>query len=313
MRYILLLLYGLTLAPFAFSQVYDTLSVRYLKENNFKLSTSIADYPKSDYPANADFVVLGTKRTESSHFVSLLFSINDSTYLKFPSLELYDLDTFDCDEEQVIYEDGDLKIECRWMRGLIYGERFEVIENRLYYQGNYTYDLNEGIHAEVIDAQMNNDPIAYCNAYMGAQYYFELIDAKIQESLLWAYEQALEFAEQNAYSEAANLMHKIEMECDLSLSESVADLFPEEFKNIWCNSALFYLKADMNKECVTLSKSLIKLFPDLAEIHLYYGDALFNLGKISECKAIYATYIELMEATENSDDVPSRAVERIRD
>src|SRR5690606_12595637 len=127
-------------------------------------------------------------------------------------------------------------------------------------------------------------PIAYCNAYMGAQYYFQIIDVKIQESLEWAYQQALEFAEKEEYIEAAQLMNTLETECDMSLSESVADLFPDKFKKIWGDAALFYLKADMNMECVILSKTMVKLFPDFAEIFLHYGDALFNLSKISESK-----------------------------
>ena len=310
-HYLLIVCAFLVLSP-VFSQ-FDTLSSSYLEEQGYKLSSSIIDYPKSLYPENVQYVVLGIVQGETKDFIGLLFNLNDSTFLQAPTLELYDQDIFYCRDEHVDYENGEIKRECRWERGLIYGERFELIDNHLSFKESYTYDLNEWVFIEAEDAQLNNDPIAYCNAYMGAQFYSQFIDAKIQESLIWAYEQGLEFAEKGAYTEAATLMHQLETECDMSLSESVADLFPGEFKEIWSNSALFYLKADMNKECVSLSQTLVNLFPNFAEIYLHYGDALFNLSKISESKTIYNKYIELMESTGKNDQIPTRVVERVKE
>lgn len=310
-HYLLIVCTFLTFSP-VFSQ-FDTLSRNYLDEQGYVLSRSIIDYPESLYPENVQYVVLGIVQGETKDFIGLLFKLNDSTFLQAPTLELYDQDIFFCRDQDVEYENGEIKRECRWQRGKIYGERFELIDNHLYFKESYTYDLNEWVFIEAENAKLNNDPIAFCNAYMGAQFYSQFIDAIMQESLIWAYEQALEFAEKGAYTEAATLMHQLETECDMSLSESIADLFPGEFKKMWCNTALFYLKADMNKECMILSQTMVKLFPDFAEMYLHYGDALFNLSKISESKTIYNKYIELMKSTGNIDQIPTRVVERVKD
>jgi len=311
MRKIVITIVGVLTFLSVFSQNFEKKSLKSLEELGYTISQSITDYPKSDLPKGTLNAFIGTMLQEE-YIISLLFSIDDSTFLVASNLVLDDDDaTYRCQNPYVSYEDDKIITECQWMRGLTFGEELEVKNYKLYHIKHIEYDLNEDVYEEAEVAEKNNDPVAYCNEFMGAQYYSDL-KYRVKESLEWAYKDAMAFYRSKEYTKAAELMYSMETKCDMSTTGTVSELFPSEFKRIWGDVTLFYLRAGFYKECISLSKWLLEVYPEFTGVYLQYGDALFKTENHEQSKIVYKKYTELMNKEGSNSKIPSRVIERLK-
>jgi len=146
---------------------------------------------------------------------------------------------------------------------------------------------------------------------MGAQYYSDL-EYRVKESLEWAYKDALELYRNKEYVKAAELMYSMEIKCDMSTTGAVRELFPDEFKRIWGDATLFYIRAGFYKECISLSKWLLEVYPEYVGVYLQYGDALYKSEMFEQSKIVYKNYTELMNKNGSNAKIPSRVIERLK-
>lgn len=286
----------------------DTLTYNDLINSGFQIQR-ISDFPTERFPINSSQALLAIKDSEYSYDVSLVFLTSDSLFINTSYLEITNKMEFKCNRPYVNYENGYIKLECQWMKGITFVTKLGVDNNRLSFIDNYQYDLNDDVYSKAEQAKKENDPVAFCEAYMGAQYYSDL-EYRVKESLEWAYKNALQSYKNKDYQKAASIMLEMEQRC--AMSTEIYDFMGEDFLNIWSDVTLFYLKAEMNEQCVQLSKRLIKIDTDLVGVYLQYGDALFNMDKKEECKSIYKTYIELMIKNNKKEKIPTRVIERAK-
>lgn len=299
------------LASNCLSKNTDTLTINEIVNSGFQISASISNFPKEKLIENSDQAFLATKQLDDSYIFNLLFSLNDSVFVKTYVLKLDDLNgNYNCKKPDVSFKNGFIKVECVWMKGILFITKLGLDNNQLIFIENYQHDLNGDVYELAEVAKKENDPVMYCEAYLGAQYYSDL-EFRVKESLEWAHKNALEYYREKKYNEAATIMHEMEQRCSVSLE--MYELMEDSFIQIWSDATLFYLKAGMNNQCVHLSESLIENHPETAGVYLQYGDALYNLNRFEESKLIYEKYITLMKAKEKNDKIPSRVLNRIKE
>ncbi len=292
-----------------FAQKSDSLTFTELKKSGFEISNEISDFPFARFNTTSTKAFLATRESQDSYEISLLFLKRDSLYQKALYLEIkYDID-FKCVNPIVTYSDGFLKLECRWMKGIMFITKLNTANNELTFSESYQYDLNDEVYSKAEKSMKKDDPISFCEAYLGAQYYTDL-NFRIKESLEWAHKKALKYFQNKEYKKAASIMLEMEQRCSISMD--LYDFMGNEFIKIWSNVTLFYLKAEMYPQCGELAKRLIEIDPTNVGVYLQYGDALFKLQKINECKLIYNKYIDIMTTQGNKTKIPSRVYERLK-
>jgi hypothetical protein len=291
-----------------FAQIPDTSTYNDLIKSGLQIRR-IVGYPSDRLPRNSSQALLAIKDSEYSYDISLIFLTIDSLLINASYLEITDNLDFKCNRPYVTYENGFIKLECIWMKGIKYVTKLGVENNHLSFIDNYQYDLNDNVFSKAELAKKEDDPIAFCEAYMGAQYYSDL-EYRVKESLEWAHKNALQFYKNKDYQTAASLMLRLEQRC--VMSTEIYDFMGDDFIKIWSDVTLFYLKAGMNEQCVELSKRLTEIDSDLVGVYLQYGDALFNLDKKEESKSIYKTYIDLMIKNNKKDKILTRVNERTK-
>ncbi|MCA6430652.1 MAG: hypothetical protein IM613_14550 [Cytophagales bacterium] len=297
----------LTMTTLLRGQHFDTLkNANFLKIEN--APPQIRDLPKSKLPDGSNSAYLVIRPQDDNYIASVLFKINDSLFLSTNKVFLKDID-YVCKAPSNQFRNDTITSECNLMKGIFVGQKFLLKNNKLKFLYQFQYDLNEDVYKKGKLAKDADDPLAYCQAYMGAQFYSDIY-YRVEETLSWAHKKSLTSYQKKDFEKAAKLMLSIEVDCSLSTEGNVANLFPTEFKRIWGDATLFYLKAKMDKDCVRLSRRLIDLFPDYTEVYLQYADALFNLND-EQYKTAYAKYIELMKRDRQGDKIPTRVTQRL--
>ena len=269
----------------------------------------ISAIPESKMSPGSNAAYLVIRPQDDNYLASVLFKINDSLFVSTNKVILKDIN-YVCKSPSNLYHNDTITSECILMKGIFVGQKFLLKENKLKFLYEYQYDVNEDVSEDAKQAEDADDPLAYCQAYMGAQFYQD-IHYRVKEALLWAHKKSLVFYQNGEYQKAAALMLSIEMGCSLSTEERVAKLFPTEFKKIWGDVTLFYLKAKMDKDCIRLSRRLIDLYPDFTAVLLQYADALYNLND-EQYKTVYSNYVALMKRDHNGDKIPTRVTQRLR-
>jgi hypothetical protein len=292
-----------------FSQKQDTLSLKSLEKSAFQIF-KISDFPKEARLKNTKGAYLAVLKAEEEYIVALLFAINDSLFVRSAKTKVKD-DSYWCNEPFVRYTNDSIISECNMSKGIMMGQYFMISKGKLKFLKSFMYDLNETVYKNADKALKDNDPIAYCEAYMTAQYYADY-KIRIKESLFMAHNLASIYNKNGDYKKAADLMYGLEQNCSGATSQDVADLFPDEFKRIWGDASLFYLKSNMTAECINLAKWFIDLYPKEAGIYLQYGDALYLQKMEAEYKKVYGLYMELMKAQHSETSIPSRVLDRMK-
>jgi hypothetical protein len=316
------------------SEKMDTLSRSQLQRIKYEVGI-ISDFPAALLPANTKQAWLAVGFKENGDYEAmLLFNMDDSLFLKkapklipvIPdsiegsteeqakkndSIESDMENEYTCHFPYAKYENGQVIAECNFMRGIFYKHVYAIVENTLVFVNSSMYDLNDWVYASADTAIKTNDPVRYCQAYMGAQYYSDY-NFRIKESLEMAYSLALNYYKMQDYKKAGTLMFSMETECETSKNQVVELLIPEVFKKIWSDVTLMYLKANMNIECVNLSQWMIQKHPNLTPVYLQYADALFNLKRKKESHQMYLKYQTLMVKKGHVKSIPSRVIERLR-
>lgn len=293
----------------SFSQKQDTLSLKSLKKSAFQIF-KIEDFPKEELLKTTRAAYLAVSKIEHDYMVSLLFGINDTLFVRTAKTKAKD-DKYWCNAPFVRYSNDTIISECNMSKGIMMSQYFMISKGKLKFIKSFMYDLNETVYQNADKALKNNDPIAYCEAYMAAQYYSDY-KIRMKESLFMAHNLASIHYKNGDYKKAADLMYGLEQNCSGSTSQDVAELFPGEFKRIWGDASLFYLKSNMTTECINLAKWFIDLYPNETGMYLQYGDALFLKKMDEEYKKTYNTYVELMTTQGKSALIPSRVMERIK-
>lgn len=291
-----------------FAQLPDTSTYDELINTGFQIR-GIVDFPTDSLPINSSEALLAIKDSEYSYDISLIFLTEDSLLINSSYLEITDTLDYKCHRPYVNYENGFIKLECQWMRGITFVTKLGVENNYLSFLDNYKYDLNDDVYSKAELAKTEDDPVAFCEAYMGAQFYSDL-NYRVKESLEWAHKNALQFYKNKDYQTAASIMHRLEERC--IMSTEIYDFMGDDFIKIWSDVTLFYLKAGMNEQCIELSKRLTEIDSKLIGVYLQYGDALYNLDKKEEYKSIYKTYIDLMAMNNKKDKIPTRVFDRTK-
>ena len=286
----------------------DTLSYKDLMNSGFQINR-ITEFPSDRLLKNSSQALLAMKDSEYSYDILLIFLISDSLYINASYLKITDKLEFKCNRPFVSYDNGCIKMECQWMKGITFVTKLGVDKNTLSFIDNYQYDLNDDVYSKAELAKKEDDPIAFCEAYMGAQYYSDL-EYRVKESLVWAHKNAMQFYINKDYQTAASIMLDMEQRC--SMSTEIYEFMGNDFINIWSDVTLFYLKAGFNAQCVQLSERLIKIDSGLIGVYLQYGDALYNLNRLGDSKPIYCKYIDLMNDNNITDKIPSRVLERTK-
>jgi len=305
LKHIIYIIFTVLISSVGFTQTPDTFTYDHLADLGFQVSNTVLNFPTE----KPERVVVATKSSGASYHVLLLLSVNDSACSKISSLEIEDEMDFKCSDPHATYENGYLNLECLWMNGTMFVTKLTLINNQLSFVENYQYDINEAVYSKAETAKKENDPVAFCEAYSGAQYYSDL-EQRTKESLEWAHKNALQFFKNKDYKSAASLMLDMEHRC--SLATEIYDFMGKSFVSIWGDATLFYLKAGLNEECVRLSERLIKIDNKLTGVHLQYGDALYNLQRFDESKPVYNKYMILMHEDNKKDKIPSRVIERVK-
>lgn len=148
------------------------------------------------------------------------------------------------------------------------------------------------------------------------------------EILEVAYPLATEAAEKGNYERAADLMGSalgfsgVWMLAGEAFVSS-ADLEKYE-KELWRNEApikelielytvdygYFLYKSKKIPESITLNRYLANMLPESATPCLYWGDALYDTGKIEQAKIPYRMYLLRMKSQGREEDAPERATKR---
>jgi hypothetical protein len=311
MKQILIILSLIFLQLICFSQISINISRHELEDKGFVISNKIFEYPPDQLLADYNYAYMGTLKVEDGYFVCLLFSNNDTLFHRSKIIQIPDEDTYRCNVPGASYQDGFIVLDCQWMRGITYGEKYKVINGELTFVESFMYDLNEDIYKQAEIAEKNDDPVAYCEAYTRAQFYSMDMDYRGAESLRWAYKKALDFYNNKDYFSAADLMLNLEQKCYISTCENLAKLIPDECLKIWGDVTLFYLKANKYEECINLSKRLLSIYEDATDIYLQYGDALYETKNI-EYQTVYTKYIDLMKKSGKEEKIPSRVLDRLK-
>ncbi len=293
----------------SFSQKQDTLSLKSLEKSAFQIF-KIADFPKAELLKTTQAAYLAVSKIDQDYMVSLLFGINDTLFVRTAKTKVKD-DKYWCNAPFVRYSHDTLISECNMSKGIMMTQYFMISKGKLKFIKSFIYDLNETVYKNADKALKNNDPVAYCEAYMAAQYYADY-KIRIKESLFMAHNLASIHYKNGDYKKAADLMYGLEQNCGGATSQDVADLFPDKFKRIWGDASLFYLKSNMTNECINLAKWFLDLYPKEADIYLQYGDALFLKKMEEDYKKIYGLYIELMKAQHSEASIPSRVLDRMK-
>jgi len=292
---------------------YDTINIKDLIRIGYDIST-IRDFPIKKITNNSKKACLAVREDNENdeYDVMLLYPLNDSILVNVSRIAI-DLNNIDpiCHHPYTNYEDGYIVTECNWMKGIFFRQEYTYSDTGLVFIRSTMYDLNENVYKVADSAYKAKDPVLYCQTYMGAQFYDDY-KYRVKEGLEMAHNISMDYYKNKEFKKAADLMLAIETECASSTDRMVADLFPDEFKKIWSDVTLFYLKAGKNNECINLSKLLIDYDPKLVQVYLQYGDALFNLNNIAESKEIYKIYYELMDKNGNSKIIPQRVIERMK-
>jgi hypothetical protein len=106
-------------------------------------------------------------------------------------------------------------------------------------------------------------------------------------------------------------MKKMETSCWFSTHDAFAAEFPEDYKKIWGNASLYYLKAEKYDDCVLLCERLLSQFPTLTAVYLQYADALFLLKK-NNFAIYYQKYKENMQKEGKQKSIPKRVWQRLK-
>lgn len=298
-----------------FAQIHDTYTYNDLIKSGLLIRT-IEGFPSDRLPENSSQALLAIKDSKKSYDVSLFFLTNDSLLINASHLEITNETIFKCNKPDVTYETEFIKLECREsLTSKLFITELGVKDNRLSFKTSYIDDLNSYVYELAELAIKEDDPVAYCEAYMGAQYYNSYY-YRMKEALEWAHKKALQFYKNKDYQSAASLMLDLEQRCNMSIDlyDTMGDeyIMGNDFIRIWSDVTLFYLKAEMNEQCVELSKKIIEIDPNIVGVYLQYGDALFNLDEKEESKSIYNKYIDLMIKNNKKDKIPTRVYERTK-
>lgn len=294
----------LLLGTNGFAQVLDRLSPQQVADR-YDYLTKVVDYPAAKCYPGTRTAWLGLDEG-----LDLLYLTSDSIYLLTHSLEDMETETV-CYEPEVDYqEDGILTYECRVMRGLVDGMKLEIRDYQLHWLEDYMYDLNEENYAEAEQAQQLNDPIMYCHAYMGMQYYMDL-NYRTLEAAVWADSLAFACYERAEYDSAAMQMLQLEQECDIARSEWSAEVDLHAFIRVWGNATHYYLRAGKYEECVRLCQWLLERYPKLSQVQLPYADALYALDRKAAAGQQYASYQQSMIAAGDRRKIPARVKLRL--
>lgn len=307
MRQFIIIIFTSLFCITGFAKKSDSLTFRELKKSGFEISNEISDFPFARFNTKSTKAFLATRESEGSYDISLVFLIRDSLYQKVSSLEIKEDVDFKCRDPFVTYSVGYLKLECRWMRGILFVTKLNTTNNKLTFSESYQYDLNDEVYSKAEKAIKKDDPISFCEAYMGAQYYTDL-NFRVKESLEWAHKKSLKHFENKEYLKAASIMLELEQRC--SMSTELHEFMGNDFIKIWSDVTLFYLKAEMYTQCGELAKRLIEIDSTNVGVYLQYGDALFKLQKTNECKLVYDKYVDLMTTQNKKSKIPSRVYER---
>ncbi|TNE54490.1 MAG: tetratricopeptide repeat protein [Bacteroidetes bacterium] len=290
-----------------FAQSNDTLTAYALRTKGFQLSNPILDFPIQGEKWSSAQAFIASRKSDETYKLLLLFSIDDSLFVKISSLEITEESDYWCSDPVVSYSDELLQIECQWMKGITFVTELKVLDYQFSLVRIYQYDLNEDVYARAELAQKEDDPVSFCEAYLGAQYYSDL-EYRVKESLEWAHHKAMQFYKNKDVHSAASIMRDLEERC--ALSTELYDFMGKDFIKIWEDITLIYLEAGLNEQCVQLSKKLLEIDPEIPGIHLQYADALYNLGKTNESKKMYQRYLQLVIGQKENTNIPPRALER---
>lgn len=278
-------------------------------KTQFVSIAKIYDYPAEKCLPNTQSAWLGT-HLEAEQTITLLYlQESDSTYFATHTLEIPST-TYVCELPECAYDFGSIRAECRWMKGIMSGVLLSEVDHQLKFELEIHYDLNEEDWSAAEEAEKNNDPLAYCHAYMGMQYYMD-IDYRMLETLAWADSLALKLYRNKEYEQAAKLMLSLETDCDMTTLPSTEELHSESFWSAWSNASLYYLKAGFWEECVQLCQWMTERSPDLTGVYLQYGDALYNLERKAESRDKYTTYKTQMTQAGKAAQIPSRVTDRL--
>lgn len=307
----ILLIFLSLVSSLCFSQINEELSLKELHHLGFEVSNSIDNYPEEEKLLDSSAVHFGTLLGDDGYFVCLLFTKNDSLFHRSSIIKLPDEEEpYRCKRPFCDYEDSTLLCECRWMRGIHFVQKYNVTKGQLTYAESYQYDLNKKVYEQAEEAKKKDDPIAYCIAFSGAQFYSMDINSRGIESLMWAHSKALKNYNKENFKEAAAIMLKLDSTCWVSTCENLSPQYPDKTKEAWGDATLFYLKAKEFQDCIELCERLIKIYPSNTGIYLQYGDALYETKNRNFIQA-YSTYVDLMKDSENK--IPSRVLNRLKE
>ena len=206
----------------------------------FDFVEKVEGFPKERLYPGTESAWLGIVHVEG-YELSLLYLTADSVYLLTHTLEEQETPENTCREPDVFFKGGLLHYECRVMRGLVMGAKLQIVDYKLEVEEEYGYDLNQENYAMADSAVKLNDPLMYCHAYYGMQYYTDL-NFRTFEALVWADSLAFAFYERGEYAEAAKLMLSMEQDCDIARSEWSAEVDVGEFLRCWGNATHYYRK-----------------------------------------------------------------------
>jgi len=311
MKRIPIFIFLILLFQTSFSQIKRSISRKELEEKGFEITYHLDNFPADQLPSDSMKAYFGSLRVDDGYFVCLLFSNEDSLFQRSKIIRLPDEDTYRCKRPGASYHDGFIKTECQWMRGITCGEKYKVENGELFFVESFMYDLNEEVYKRAEVAQKLDDPIAYCVAYSGAQFYSMDMDYRAAESLSWAYKKALNLYKKKEFESAAEIIIELENECYIATFDALADFIPDECEKIWADVTLFYFKAGKYEECIDLSKRFLAVFDKVTGVYLQYGDALYETQN-DDFKKVYDKYINLMKESEMESSIPSRVYDRVK-
>ena len=308
MKVALSILYMMILGGYSVcAQSEEMYSHQALIDQGYKITNALSSFPEYQLPKGYTQAFLATKEDPNGYIIILIFDKNDAYYQAVSKTRITEETYYQCRDPYAFYENGLIKLECRWMGGLTFGTNLLFKDQKLTFVNSYDYNVNEDVYAQAEEAKQNDDPVSYCEAYMEAQFYTGLTE-KVIESLRWAHKKAMKYYQAKDYQQASQLMVALEERCGFAIE--IYEEMGEDFVSIWGDVTLFHLKAGDNESCIRIAQKLIEYEPKATGVYLQYGDALFNLKKIAESKKIYQKYIALMKEAGKTPQIPSRALKR---
>lgn len=286
-----------------FSFYAKTIHAQSLTKSNFDLVIAIENGENDVLFNEKSTLFVGINRTDLQEIALFYFQKDSSIHIV--SQIAFESEIANCNTIYAYLKEDLLILKCHFMRGIMYQTTFEVVDFKLKFIEETTYDLNESVYEEAEQAIFENDPLKYCQAYQKAQYYSDYPYRTI-ETLLWADSLATQMIAKNELKQASDLLFSIEVDCFFATHTEIAKEFPDDYLKVWLHAASIYFRAGDDVRCANLCNLLAYQFNENAAFFLQIGDVFNELKADAYAKKYYKNYVLLMEKEGKTNDVLAR-------